>query len=305
MTTLQKSLIAISIVTCVTVGFYEARQASSLRAQVQTLRQQQGLQAEQIRQLERERDKATNQLVSLASGAARPKGDNNELLRLRGEVTRLRNTASDPAESEAKSWKARMDALRQRLEQTPAAAIPEFRFLSQKDWLDVVKDNALAMEKDYRQALSELRFKAEGVFGSSMQKAMKTYAEANNGGYPNQLSQLQPFFDSQVEDAILQRYEILPAESVKSVSMGGNWIIALKSPVDLALDDRVAFGPNGMCNFTFIQAREMDTLLPAMRAFSAANHGQDATDPVQLEPYATTPEQKAALQRVKDGLRLR
>ncbi len=133
---------------------------------------------------------------------------------------------------------------------------------------------------------------------------MKAYAEANSGAYPNDVSQLQPYFESQVEDALLQRYEILSAQSVKSVKLGGDWIIALKSPVDLALDDRLAFGPNGVANFTFIQAREVDTLLPAMRAFSAANNEQEATGPVQLRPYVHTPEQEAALQRVIDGVRL-
>jgi hypothetical protein len=284
------------------------RANNQLRAEVEHLQaelQQQKLAlVDQVQQLQRERDEATNQLASLAGGTPRLGSDNRELLRLRGEVTRLRNVAADPAESEAKGWKARMDALKQRLEQTPAAGIPEFRFLSQKDWLDVVKDNPLATEKDYRETFSKLRFTAESIFGQKMQKAMKAYAEANSGAYPNELSQLQPYFESQVEDALLQRYEILPAQSVKSITMGGNWIITLKSPVDLALDDRLAFGPNGMANFAFIQAREIDTLLPAMRAFSVANQGQAATDPVQLRPYVKTPEEEAALQRVLDTLKL-
>jgi len=39
-------------------------------------------------------------------------------------------------------------------------------------------------------------------------------------------------------------------------------------------------------------------LEPALQAFSAANNGQQPTDPAQLLPYLNTPAQQAALQRM-------
>ena len=83
MTTLQKTLITATLVVAVGTGIYEARQASRLRNQVQTLQQQQ---IEQIQQLSHERDDATNQLAALRNENERLNRNTAELLKLRGEV---------------------------------------------------------------------------------------------------------------------------------------------------------------------------------------------------------------------------
>ena len=61
MTTLQKSLIAITLVAAVGAGIYEARKASQLREQNQTLLQQQAPLAEQIQR--RPRNRAVSDLT--------------------------------------------------------------------------------------------------------------------------------------------------------------------------------------------------------------------------------------------------
>ena len=66
MTTIQKSIIAATVVAAVGTGIYQAHQASTLRAEVQTLEGRQAPLAEHIQQLQRERDDATNRLASLA-----------------------------------------------------------------------------------------------------------------------------------------------------------------------------------------------------------------------------------------------
>jgi RNA polymerase sigma factor (sigma-70 family) len=91
MTTLQKTAIVATIAVLAGTGIYEARQASQLREQIQTLQQQQSPLAEQIQQLQRERDDATNRLTSLQADNQRLNRNTGELLRLRGEVTRLRS----------------------------------------------------------------------------------------------------------------------------------------------------------------------------------------------------------------------
>jgi len=77
------------------VGIYEARQASQLRDQVQTLQKQQALPAAQIKQLQNEHDDATNRLAALAEELARSKSNSLELLKLRGEVGLLRQQANE------------------------------------------------------------------------------------------------------------------------------------------------------------------------------------------------------------------
>ena len=92
MTTLQKTLITATLAAVAGAGIYEARQAAQLRDQNQTLQQQQAPLAEQIRQLQRAWDDATNRLAAAEAANAQLKADGNsaELLRLRGEVSRLR-----------------------------------------------------------------------------------------------------------------------------------------------------------------------------------------------------------------------
>ena len=70
MTTLQKTLITATIALAVGTGIYQARQASRLRDQVQTLQQQQAPLAEQIQQLEQERDEAVKRLAALSAKPA-------------------------------------------------------------------------------------------------------------------------------------------------------------------------------------------------------------------------------------------
>lgn len=90
MTTLQKALLTVAVAALAGGGIYETHQAAQLRQQNQTLQQQQAPLVEQNQVLRRERDEATNQLFALADQTTKTGSDNNELLRLRGEVGVLR-----------------------------------------------------------------------------------------------------------------------------------------------------------------------------------------------------------------------
>ena len=90
MTALQKTIVTATIAVLAGVGIYEARQASQLREQVQTLQQQQVPLVEQAQQFQTERDEARNGLALLADEIERSKRSSGELLKLRGEVGMLR-----------------------------------------------------------------------------------------------------------------------------------------------------------------------------------------------------------------------
>jgi RNA polymerase sigma factor (sigma-70 family) len=300
MTTLPKTLITATVAVLAGAGVYEARQASQLREQVQTLQQQQAPLAQQILQLQRERDAGTNRLASLLAENEQLKSNENtaELLKLRAEVTRLQNQANGPTDSAAKSWVNRVNLLKQRLEQTPSAKIPELQFVTEQDWLNAARGN-LDTDADYRRALSSLRNACENKVANMLQKALKVYIQNNSGQLPTDLSQLQPYFDSPMDDAVLQRWEIAPASTVKSLSMGGDVIITQKAPVDDVFDTRYGIGPNGFGSADFLSSTDTyKTMQPVFDAFRAAHNGQWQTDMSQLAPYATTPEQQAALQKL-------
>ena len=88
MTTAQKVIITTVLTAAIGTGIYEARQASTLRTQVQTLQRQQTPLVEQIQQLSQDRDEAVRQLAALPGQLARK--DDVELLRLRNQVGLLR-----------------------------------------------------------------------------------------------------------------------------------------------------------------------------------------------------------------------
>ena len=109
MTIIQKTLVTATVAVLAGAGIYEARQATQLREQNQTLQQQQAPLAEQLRKLQSERDDATNRLIALRDEIAKTKSDNTELLKLRNEITMLRrsqaaiqtsaNSSSSPIET--------------------------------------------------------------------------------------------------------------------------------------------------------------------------------------------------------------
>lgn len=84
MTTLQKTLVTATVVVLAGVGIYETHQASRLRDRVGLFEQQQARLAEQVQQLERERDEARKQLAAVRAEKERSPDNAAELLRLRG-----------------------------------------------------------------------------------------------------------------------------------------------------------------------------------------------------------------------------
>jgi hypothetical protein len=75
-------------------------------------------------------------------------------------------------------------------------------------------------------------------------------------------------------------------------------IITQKAPVDDVFDTRYGIGPTGSGTTGFLSQEIAPTMNPVWEAFRAAHNGQWPDDTSQLLPYATTPEQQAALQKL-------
>jgi RNA polymerase sigma factor (sigma-70 family) len=309
MTTIQKTVITAAFALAVGTGIYEAHQASQLRGQNRSLQQQQTQLAEQIQQLEDENDDATNRLASLTDELARRKNNDNELLKLRGEVVRLRGNmpsqSNTPTDDAMKTWLVRVTKLKQRIGATPEAKIPEWRFLSEDDYVEAAR-SALSTEGDYLRALANLRSTAEFQFITTLlNPALTQYAQANNGQFPTDIAQLKPYFPSPVEDAILQRWEIAPGNTVRTDNFGDP-IITQKAAVDENFDPRYAVGLKGFASAGLDTAGHNGwgvvspeiILQIAGKAYEAANNGQAPSDSSQILPYLTTPEQQAAYQKL-------
>jgi hypothetical protein len=121
-----------------------------------------------------------------------------------------------------------------------------------------------------------------------VKSAIGNYIQANNGQLPTDMSQLQTFFASGLDDSVAQRYEITQPGTVseKSGSLideDGNYSYS-----------HIQVNKDGISSSTSTE----DGLHQAIQAFLAANNGQSLTDPAQLMPYVTTPDEQAVLQKI-------
>jgi RNA polymerase sigma factor (sigma-70 family) len=307
MTTMQKSLVAAALAVAAGAGIYEAHQTSRARGEAESARQQIVPLTERLKQMEREWDGLTNRLTLLAADNATLQSNSAELPRLRGELARLRRDSQQTAQSKteasrdvaeaANSWANRVAQLKQRLAQTPRAGIPELQYVTEQDWLNAARGE-LNSDADYRRALSTLRGAAEGKFASMLQKALKNYRRANPHQMPTEITQLQPYFDNPADEAALERWQVAPAKTIQSLGLGGDVVITQKEPVDDVFDTCYGVGPSGSGSTDFLSREVAKTMDPVWEAFRNEHNGQWPDDVSQLQSYASTPEQQAALEKL-------
>ena len=309
MTTFQKIAVTAALTVAIGVGIYQAKQTANARDEVQTLKEQQSPLAEQIRQLQRERDDATNRLASSRDEIAKIKNNNLDLLKLRGEVTRLRNGAQAVKEMEndstvqlARTWKAKELKLRQLFEQKPDQRIPEMQFLNDEQWLDVAKTADLDSTRGVRTAFSNIRAVATIAFATKIQMALHTYMRVNKNILPDSPLQLEKYFNPPVENVsvMLSRYEMLDPETQSKEGYKGASIIqkVLVDRIDNA--QLIGVGMRGYAPRKGQDHAPVDyprELLPVLKAYMDANNHTTPLDFDEYRPYITTPEQQAALDK--------
>ncbi len=314
MTTLQKATIAAALAIVAGGGIHQAYKASQLRDQVQMLQQQQTPLAEQIQQLQRERDDATQRLALLTAEKSQKSRD-TELLKLRAELTGLRQTARERATAESTTgvWATRIALLKQRLEQMPDKRIPEMEFLTDKDWAAATRDADLSTDDGVRQAMGALRSAAKDNFLQAMREAIKKYAAVANGGalpgdlaqlaqainanaalLPSELAQLKPYFDLPVEDATLQRYQFLRLGKVHD-NLSDVLVKEIAPPVDTEYDTHHEMGlySGGVGSVNLVA----DAVAAAAKDYAQANNGQMPLDAAQIAHYLKQPLEAALVQK--------
>jgi RNA polymerase sigma factor (sigma-70 family) len=316
MSTLQKSLVAATVAILATVEIHQARQASALRRQVQTLQEQQAPLADLNQKLLLERDNLKKTLAATGQAGGQTSGNMNELARLRGEVARLRlsaqelaqlkaaaaSTGTDPAiEATLKSWATRATQLRAQLERMPDKKIPELQLLTEKDWFDAVKTaKSFETEADFRQALHSLRNSAKQEFGDMTKEAIKRFAEANNGALPGDLSQLKPFFEGPVDDAALSRYSLIQTGKLADIPPNEYLIAEKAPPVDDQFDSTFEFSMHGT-HSSSVNAPG-DIVWDSLVQFAKAHDGNLPADAPELMPFLRRPLDQTKVQEILGSL---
>ena len=302
MTTLQKVIIVAALTGAAGVALYENHQASAAREQIQALQQGEDPLRDQLSQMTQERDEAATQAAALREENDTLRGNAAELPKLRGDLARLRDSSRegqskagsvtagvDPGLDEAfKTWAVRATRLRQRLDEAPNQQIPEMRFLTEKNWFDAVKNlKQLETESDYNEAFSSARNLAKGEFGRMLQQALRSYTDANNGQLPQDLAQLKPFFNKPVDDAVLQRYQLLQTGALNSLSHDQYLVADVAPLIDEDRDAVYRFSLTGTSSHSGSPFE--DAIKEAGVQFAQAHNDLLPTDPAQLVPYLKQP----------------
>ncbi len=178
------------------------------------------------------------------------------------------------------------------------------QFLTDDKWLDLVKDLNMDSEDELRFAMHSVRTSAKMNSAPIIQDALKKFIEANTGNWPTDVSQLNPFFDDPIGEAIVQRYKILDKEATRSGWLEGMVLIE-KVATDKWRETQVAIGPTNYglgptpepVHLAFPQA-----LKAAMESYQVQNPQKVPADFNELRPYLTTPEEQVALDKLIKAL---
>ena len=298
-TKLKIALATAAVIALATPLVMQHQTNVKLRKGTQLLRAQ----SEQLALTAAENTRLSNLLREAQSQPMAQSGPSDELLKLRGDVARLRedsrelarvkaeavaNSSHDPSiQTTLQSLAARATALKRHLEERPQTKIPELQFVTDKQWIDAVAKGNLDTEEGIREALNRLRSSAKGTFGSMMQKALKQYAAANGGMLPNDLSELQSYFNPPIDPGMLKRYELSQSGSLEESRHDKPLISETAPPVDDEYDTRYDFEITG--TRSLIVSKAGDALRAAAMAYANANNGLLPRDPTHLTPYLREP----------------
>jgi RNA polymerase sigma factor (sigma-70 family) len=302
MITLQKTLLAVTVAVLAGAGIYEARQAAQLREQNQSLEQQQALLGEKVQQLQHEHDAATDRLAGLLAENSRFQSspNQNELLQLRGEV-----------------WQLRRQVAERNPRPTPSASAGAAIIL------------APTTEAEYENAKRQMSFAMERVQSALCQFVtnnpygvlLDTNGQPNSdflATFPNlplDLIEIKARYSQGLANALDQKSRLILAASKQPIFYNGTWtrfyLLADQTirsyagynsiqqfRVEYPSDEDLAALRDNPESLSENLRNIMTTMDPVLNAFSAANNGKMPDDLAQLAPYATTPEQQAALRQV-------
>lgn len=252
MTTMQKAVIASALAITVTVGIYQTNEAATARAAGRAGAEQNGALSNQLAGLARERDQLAGELTAARAAFAGAERAPAELLRLRDEVTRLRQAAagagatSNAITARALEWAGNAEKLKARFDAQPEMKIPEVQFLGDREWLYQAQFSLGTMSNwtDYqwRNNLADLRRTAKALTAQQLGDCLNKFILAHDGQLPAGLQQLVPYYapyDGQpqsLDPAILDRYRLTASGNLRELPFDGVLIEEVAAPADADFD---------------------------------------------------------------------
>ncbi len=297
MTVLQKTIIGSAFALVIGTTIYEARQNSRLRDSNQILQQQQAPMTEQIQQLQRERDDATNRAASALGETDRMRREYAQVLKLRGDLARVsaelrqlnaaNSSTTNELSAEVEGWVKRAKSFKQWFKEHPEKSIPELRLLWNEDWMLEARLNPTvatnrAEGNTIEMIASSLRQTAKSRLAAILGHALSLCVAANAGELPNSLTQLLTYLPQQgdkpitenlfgsaqpVDDSMLARYELRFAGPISNVPREQP-IVVEKAPADPGVDTLLKIKADGYC---YDSVGIIDNMAGTLQAL----HGED------------------------------
>ncbi len=233
MTSAQKILVTASLTIVFGAGVYEAYKAWSLSTQWATVQHHLEPELQRLAVSGRERDRTLAQLQLAKQQLEQLRHDLQEAGRLRLEVSALRAQvhalppakAGDSGSSITNlSLAERVNLLKRQLAQTPERRIPELQLADDNDWLEAAAGLKTDNEAELRNALSHLRLLAKDKLAPFFGAALRDYLQAHDGVLPGDMTELKPYFDAPIDEAILQRYQVAGGKRLSDLQPGQNAI---------------------------------------------------------------------------------
>ena len=314
MTTLQKLAVTAALTVSVGVGLYQAKEAAQARTEVLSLQQQQAPLAEEVQQLQAERDKATNTIAWINEKLAKNEKNNLELMRLRNEVTQLKAAAKiqndliqDPAVQMVKLWRDRAEKLRQLLKDTPGYWIPEMELLNDDNWLEVARYANLDSGFGKTHALTDLRRVAKEQFSTRINRAIGLYMLKHQQQLPSSTSEFVNSFNPKYKNAdlMLARYAMLDEELKKRPGYEGACMIETNL-LPNSMEVPWIFGPS-MAGMAPRRENPSSLEIPkglerVVKAYFKANYNELPTSLSALKPFISTPSEQTAFDELTKKL---
>ena len=261
---------------------FETRLVSAQRAQHQLLTRQIADSTRQLAALHRQRD-GTARDLALAE---------QQLARLPLVTLATRSSVPGARDLATEAWVARTQQLRALAAENPTQLIPEMKLLTDEDWMRVAQHAAFETDAQRREALAALRDAAKVKFVTGLSAAAQKWTlAAGLDKTPAGFAELAPYFESPVDPAILQRYEITPKSQQSSRA---NWQVREIAAIDEDYDTRHSVEATGSHGWSgggplTWNADYSSRVQRAYRAYADANQGALSPSVSQIVPYIDPP----------------
>jgi hypothetical protein len=212
------------------------------------------------------------------------------------------NGKFDPdRESTIEAWFARVKKLQIWFARRSTQAIPELRYLTDRDWILIGKSAAFDSEEHARQTLAHARSVAKLQFTSQLSEALRKYTSANGGRLPDSPSDLAEFSDPPLDDSALERYHMVLRGTVSGANASVP-AIQETAPIDPEYDSRITVQAGGGWSSNvppIAWTPGLDGRIEAANAaYGRANNGATTGSYSALAPYFDPPLDSVTLEKL-------